>query len=40
MRWDIYEPVKPALPRKCSQVSFLAGEETEQVLGKGSHHHL
>lgn len=36
-RWDIYEPVKlAALTRKCSQVSFLAGEGTEQVLGKGS----
>lgn len=36
-RWDIYEPVRlAALTRKCSQVSFLTGEGTEQVLGKGS----
>lgn len=33
----IYEPVKlAALTRKCSQVSFLATEGTEQVPGKGS----
>lgn len=34
---DIYEPVKlAALTRKCSQVSFLGGEGTEQAPGKGS----
>lgn len=39
-RCDIYEPVKlAALTRKCSQVSFLTGEGTEQALGKGSHVH-
>lgn len=36
-RCDIYEPVKlAALTRKCSQVSFLGGEGTEQAPGKGS----